>query len=132
QGTNKQQAVHDESQVLSSRAARTNTRDKSAVLLHVFSLLSWIILNGNIEVREEDGQCKVQNNVLPGRRCLQVRNDVALPPVIRHFQRTRVHDLSNQHWHVNQGRREDHWDNTSLVDLQRQVGGRTTVLTTTH
>src|SRR5699024_2270715 len=62
---NKQQAVHDEAQVLCRRTARANTRDESTVTFHVICLLSWIVLNRNIEVGEEDSQNEVRSDVLP-------------------------------------------------------------------
>ena len=59
-----------------------------------------------------------------------MRDNIALPPVIRHRCRTGVDDLRDEHRHINERGREDDRDNAGLVDLERQVGGGTTVLAT--
>src|SRR5699024_5481257 len=131
QRTDEEQTVHDVTEVLGGGASWADTRDETTVLLHILRLVRRVVLDGDVEVGEEDRQGEVQNNVLPGGRGLQVRDHIALPPVVGDLEGTRVDDLGDQHRHVDQRGREDHGDDAGLVDLQRQVGGGTTVLATT-
>ena len=56
-------------------------------------------------------------------------DDIALPPVIGGTGGARVHNLGNENRHVDKGGGKDDRNNAGLVDLQRQVGRGTTVLT---
>src|SRR3954469_1487980 len=103
-------------EVLRRRTARSDARDEAAVLAHVVADLDRVERDRDIEVREEDGEQAVGEDVRPLRALGEVRRDKGRQPLVA------GPDLRKQLREVEQRRREDHRDDTGLVDLQRNVG----------
>src|SRR4051795_3584686 len=105
-------------EVLRRRAARSDARDEAAVLAHVVADLDRVERDRDIEVREEDGEQAVGQDVRPLRAASEVSRDEGRQPLVA------GPDLGKQLREIEQRRREDDRDDTGLVDLQRDVGRR--------
>src|SRR3954463_692823 len=103
-------------EVLRRRTARSDARDEAAVLAHVVADLDRVERDRDVEVREEDGEQAVGQDVGPLGAASEVGRDERRQPLVA------GPDLGEQLREIEQRRREDHRDDTGLVDLQRDIG----------
>src|SRR6185312_497432 len=104
-------------EVLRGRPSGANTLDETTVLTHVLGDLRRVEGDRHVEVREEQDEQEVHRDVDPAGRVGQVvREESGEPSGV-----VVAHQLECQLRQVQQGRGEDHRDDTGLVDLQRDV-----------
>src|SRR5206468_4304676 len=115
------------SQIVGGGFAGTDPGDEAAELLHLVGTLVGVERDRHVEVREEDDQPEIDGDVHRVGGIGQIVADKAVPPRVARAGAAAADQLSDQVRDVDQRRREDHRDNTGLVDLERQIRRRAAV-----
>ena len=109
-------AEHTGFQEVGGRFAGADTGNEGAVLLEVISDLHGVELNGRVEVREEDDQSGVNDQIPGAAGSGKLIDDVAdRVPIARN-------DLGQSLRNDHESAREDDRDDVGLVQAQRDVG----------
>src|SRR4051812_32396773 len=107
------EAGEDAVEELGGRAPRSHAGDEPAVLLQVVGLIDRVERDRRVEVREEDDQDRLAEDVRRARRAEEVR-EVRRPGL--------ADELTDRRRERHERRGEDDRDDAGHVDPQRQVG----------